>query len=113
MLIDGLTSCSPSDKIQICSSSSSENFHFSNVQHDKEFKNVLETVMWHGPEVEQDLTFVSLFREVTSENGIDELILLSKDDLSLLHHQSECLSPELSDLEITDIQSLQFYLKKS
>ena len=72
---------------------------------------MLETVLCYDPEVEKDLIFISLFREVTSENGFDEFILLSKEDLRLLHHQSECLSPALSDLEIAEIYYLQFYLK--
>ena len=55
---------------------------------------------------------MNLFREVTSENGIDELIMLSKDELCLLPHRLEHLSPALSDLEIADVQSLQFYVKK-
>ena len=72
---------------------------------------MLETALGYSPKFEQDLTFMNLFREVTSKNGANDLILLSKDELRLLHHRSECLSPALSDLEITDIQSLQCYLK--
>ena len=68
-------------------------------------------MLYYDPEFEKYLTFMNLFREVTSENGIDEFIILSKDELRLLHHRSEHLSPTLSELEIADIQSLQFYLK--
>ena len=72
---------------------------------------MLETVLGYNPKSEQDLTFMNLFREATSENSIDESIILSKDELRLLHHQTELLPPVLSDLEIIDIQSLQFFLK--
>ena len=72
---------------------------------------MLETVIGYDPKFEQDLSFMNIFREVTSKNGIGELILLSKQELRLLRHQSECLSPALSDLEIAEIYYLQFYLK--
>ena len=74
---------------------------------------MLENLLSYDPEVDQDLTFMSLFMEVTSENGIDELILLTKDELLIHHHQLECASPALSDLDIADIQCLKFYLKHS
>ena len=79
----------PSENIQRDCSTSLENFHFSNPHLDKEFKHLLETVLSYDPEVEKDLEFMSIFREVIFENGIDELILLSKDELPLHHHQSE------------------------
>ena len=93
----------PSDKIQRDSSSSKENCHFSNLQQEKEFKHIIETVLSYDPKVETYLTFMNFFREVTSENIIDELILLSKDELRIFHHQLECLSLALSDLEIAYI----------
>ena len=64
---------------------------------------MLETMLCYDPEFEQNLTFMNLFREVISENGIEELIILSKDEFRFLHHRSEYLSPSLSDLEIGDI----------
>ena len=54
---------------------------------------------------------MSRFREVTSKNGIEELVLLSTDELRLLHCQLGNKSTEISDLHIADIQSLKFYRK--
>ena len=45
----------------------------------KELKNVIETVLCHDLEVEQDLALMILFREVTSNNGIDDLVTLPKE----------------------------------
>ena len=53
----------------------------------EEFKNVLETVLFFKPRFEKYLSFMSLFREVTSQNGIEELVLLYKDELRLLHYR--------------------------
>ena len=54
----------------------------------KEFKHVIETAMCYDPEVKKILTFINFYREVTSKNGIDGLVLLSKDELRLLHCKS-------------------------
>ena len=87
-------------------------YHFSTSYVDKEFKNVIEAILRNNPEVNQDLTFIILFKEVTSENGIDKLVLLCEDDIRLLHCQSRKKLPALSNLEIADIHYLQFFLEK-
>ena len=84
--------------------------HFSNLQLDKELKHAIETALCYDPEVEYDLNFTSLFREVVSENIINDLVLLSRDEFLLLHCQSGSTSHALSYLNISHIQPLQFYL---
>ena len=78
----------------------------------RKFKHVIETLINHDNKVKKDAYCVNLYWIAPTNDEIDALVLLSKEELWRLRFQSDrFFSPRLSKLEISDIQSLKFCLK--
>ena len=73
---------------------------------------ILESLLNCDPEDEEDLAFIQVFQKLASIGGIDDIIIMSVEDLRTLHVHLDRKTNKISHCRITRIELLQFFLNR-